>query len=448
MDKKRVLLICYDYWPIGSPHAYRWSAIAEQWVEHGHQVDVVALGKPGLPSEECIRGVRVYRAGGQLMEKWRTRLTSAGAGASSSNGMNLPASNKTRSTLKHIGGRWLRVMHDSTWKKLYWPDYACLWQRHAVRQAEALYRQAGYDYLVSVSHPFTCHLIAQRMKRNHPDITWLVDVGDPFCLLKETPTNNHALYKRKNVNAEGEVFGLADAIGITPEAIASYKALFPKSAHKMHVIPPMLSMKMMLTAAEAPRRMSQGQVIKLVFIGTLYRSIRNPQTMLQLFESMLQTSYGEQLQLHVYGNLNDCRDLFTPYEALISDKIIIHGVVEHHIALQAMREADILINISNRTPLQLPSKVVEYASTGNRILNLTELESDASAAFYASYPAAITVNQNTIEQLDHEQLLQQLLQLPLLEGEALQAWMKPYLLESISKQFYNLLSTQAYCRSV
>ncbi|WP_018757569.1 hypothetical protein [Paenibacillus terrigena] len=434
MELKKVLIICYDYLPIGSPHAYRWSAIAEKWVENGHQVDIVSVRKPGLLQQEKMKGVNVHRVAGGLLERVRKRVTSKVHAAQDQK------ENQTtlKSSAKKMIVKTLKMLHDMTWKKIYWPDYACLWFYPAYRRAKSLQVKHGYDFVVSVSHPFTSHVVANRLKTKNPELTWLVDVGDPFCILEETPTNNVLLYQRLNYKYERLIFQNANAVGITPEAIASYITIFPESENKMHVIPPMLTIQ---KAPESLDVFKEDGKIRFVFIGTLYRKIRNPDFLLQLFRRMLDTPYGDRLELHFFGNVHDCEASFTSYEDLLHTHIFMHGVVEHHVALNAMQQADVLVNISNRTPLQLPSKVVEYASTGNRILNIADIDHDNSEIFFNRYPSAITIRSN-LAILDEEvvSLLEKLFGMSNLKGETLSDWMRPYQLNTISDQFMGILS--------
>ena len=57
----RILMLNYEFPPLGggaSPVSYE---IAKGLVELGHSVDVVTMGFKGLPSFECIDGINVYR---------------------------------------------------------------------------------------------------------------------------------------------------------------------------------------------------------------------------------------------------------------------------------------------------------------------------------------------------------------------------------------------------
>ena len=104
----------------------------------------------------------------------------------------------------------------------------------------------------------------------------------------------------------------------------------------------------------------KGNRKKLLVVGTLYKKIRNPVFLLRLFDEILKTDTGENVELHFMGAVNECRTFFEAYQEIIGDKIILHGLCKRDDVVKAMSEADILVNISNRTCFQLPSKLVEY----------------------------------------------------------------------------------------
>jgi len=435
MEPKKVLIICYDYVPIESPHAFRWSAISEKWVENGHEVHILSICKPGLKPLEIIKGVTVHRVSGGFIEKLRKH---ASVKVSSAQGRDRNEAKRRKFSSEKWIASALKLLHDHTWKKLYWPDYACLWYFPAYRKVKQLYDQYAYDFVISVSHPYTCHMVANRLKTKKPEIVWLVDVGDPFCILKDTPTNNRLLYNDLNYRHEYKVFKNADAVSVTPEAEPVYRKVFPEGDINMNVIPPMLTIHKM---PEPQKIFDADGKIRFVFIGTLYRKIRNPDFLLRLFLRMLNTPFGEQLELHFFGNVQDCEDSFKPYEYLFHSQLFLHGIVDHRIALNAMHEANVLVNISNKTPLQLPSKVVEYASTGNRVLNIVEIDNDNSELFFNRYPGAITVHASEVIRVEEAaQLLEELMKLDKIDGEQLSSWMEPYQLDSISNQFFRILS--------
>lgn len=374
----KVLVVTHEYAPALNPRAFRWTAVAEALAARGHGVEVVTSAVPGQPLREERGGVRVHRVGG-VSESLRRRLLGA-----------RPDAPPAADAASRGGAQSLaKAVHDRTWKQLYWPDYACLWYPAAVRRAKALLREGGHDRLVSVSHPFTGHLVGAALKAERPGVRWLVDVGDPFAFVQGTPVNNARLYGPLNYRAERRVLDGADSVSVTtgPTKVR-YAEEFPGSAHKLVVVPPLLSLDgagggggRFLPERPGRRRM--------VFVGTLYRDLRSPEPLLRLFDALLRTEAGSGLELHFVGIMNGCEDVLAPYQHLMDDRIFLHGTVPRERALRAMHDADVLVNLGNASGYQLPSKVVEYASTGRPVLNLAGAEHDVSVDFFSTYPVAL-----------------------------------------------------------
>ena len=63
----------------------------------------------------------------------------------------------------------------------------------------------------------------------------------------------------------------------------------------------------------------------------------------------------------------------------------------YDVALQAMADADVLINIGNSVPVHMPSKTLEYINTGKPMVNFYKL-SDCPTLYYTkSYPLALNL---------------------------------------------------------
>lgn len=375
----KVLVVSFYYTPAISPRAFRWSAVCEEWVRRGHQVTVIAAWSPGEPREQVLNGVRVVRVGGGMTEAVRTRFGSPSTvRARSGEGDGAP---RRGGALRHAA-KWV---HDRTWKKLYWPDFACLWYPPARAEARRVRDAQGIDALVTVSLPFTGHLVGLALKRRDPSLPWLVDIGDPFSFFHRTTLNNHALYQGRNRRAEAQVLRRADAVAVTTEPTAErYAEMFPESAHKLRVVPPLL----VPLPVEAPSR--NGGPLRLVFVGTLYRNFRSPDFLLDFFHA-LEGQAGRPMELHFYGELHDCADCFGRYPQSLGERVFLHGPVGRAEAYRAMLGADVLVNIGNDTRYQLPSKVVDYASTGGPVINVVRTDEDSSVRFFERYPAVLTL---------------------------------------------------------
>lgn len=428
----KLLIISYIYAPDRSPRAYRWAAIAEHWAQQGHHVDVLSGWKNGDAPHETMGGVRVWRVGNGLMEGLRGLLGQRSHGSAEIAQPRAAKGNGARRMLL----RFAKGLYDATWKRLYWPDYSCLWFFPARKRALELCRTEGYDAVITVSHPFTGHLVGLAIKAAFAKLRWITDIGDPFSLLHEIPLNNAALYRRLNHRAEARILEYADAVAVTVESCRSaYADAFPGSEVKTVVVPPLLSLPPVEIDASSTL-LGPGQ--HLVFVGTLYKSLRNPEPLLRLFAALLRTS--ENLHLHFFGPVNDCAHCFDDYNQLLGKNLHLHGTVPRAEAAQAMAEANLLVNIGNSTAHQLPSKIVEYVSMRRPILNLVCTAGDTSIPFLAEYPAAVSVvmEPNAPQKTDVAKVLALINTPPTIDGPSVAAFLGRYRLENIADSYLAL----------
>ena len=433
----KLLLVTYDYEPVISPRAFRWSAITKHWAKKGYNIDVICACKPGLAKMETSGNIRVYRVGPSVIQILQNRLSCLYDNPGMFSGKSDNSNNSSFFMRLRPLIKWI---YDYTWKKVYWPDFACLWYLPATRKARQLLANQCYDALVSVSHPFTGHLIGLALKKRYPGMKWLVDIGDPFCFLGRISPNNHNFFRKLNYSAEKKVFNLADKITVTTEGtLAKYSKIFPDSTKKINVIPPLALLPAI--PEQTYNVLPEDNKIKFVFIGTLYKSIRNPDFLLKLFASLLQTQPEENLELHFWGNISECWGCFNKYQRLLNHKIFIHGVVDRNTVSQVMEEATLLINIGNDTPYQLPSKVVEYVNTKKPILNIVKTLKDSSVVFFKSYPATLNiVEEDGLSSEQIEKVLKFIECPPKVESSTLKSWLASFNIDSIARSYEELLT--------
>lgn len=371
----KILVITYSYTPDLTPRAFRWSAVAAQLVKMGHEVHVLcaAAGDQAAIAD----GVTVHRVRDWLLNA-SARVTAGSAVAGS------VGASTSRGGLRSALRRAIRAV----WRALYWPDYACGWIIPATRAARALCAENSYDWVVSVSHPFTGHLVGLLTKARAPDSRWFVDIGDPFHLMKEPSPNNRYLYAWISRAIEYRVVVGADAISVTTESTRRlYEASFPLPAGKVQVVPPLLSLPESPTSSPH----ADGEPIRLVFVGTLYRNLRSPKFLLACFAALIAALPERRMELHFYGAINDCAENLASFPEPLKTALFVHGMVGRAEVHQAMVDADVLINIGNDSESQLASKVIEYMAVGKPILNLVGIADDVSVATLADYPAALTI---------------------------------------------------------
>jgi hypothetical protein len=420
----RILIITHSYTPELTPRAFRWTAIAQSFSRMGHVVDVVCARSPEIPAHEFVGGVEVHRVRDLLIRR-PARLSAGQA---------------RRTPLLY---RFVRWVYGHTWRKLYWPDSACGWFFPSVRLASRLLADNRYDWLISVSHPFTGHLVGLVLKRRNPKLRWLVDIGDPFCLMEDPSPNNAALYRRLSLRADHAVLREAEVVSVTTSGTRdAYAGIFPEAAAKIYIVPPMLS----LPTGVSPDSIRQKSTsLRLVYVGTLYRTLRSPAPLLELFERLVALLPSNNLELHFLGHINDCADLFSHYEHWVGSRIFVHGVVSRELAQEHMDAAHILINLGNRSSTQLPSKVIEYVAMGKPILNLVTIREDSSAEVLSTYPAALTVciDSSAIPDVEVQKIASFVAEPPEVNASSIRDWLAPYTEQSVSQGYMRLLLSGA-----
>ncbi len=281
----------------------------------------------------------------------------------------------------------LKRLHDLTWKNIYWPDYAALWILPAIREGARLLQQEKPTIVITVSIPFSSHIVGYFLRKRGLVSRWIADIGDPFAFMVEAPTNNHGIYGGLNFRVEKAVLYATDAISVTTEGtLRRYLATYPLVDGKIFEIPPLSNSQGTAPVARFP---GDGKT-RLVYTGTLHQTIRGPERVLALFSRML-AKQGDNLELHFYGNHSEVTRTFDALPQGVRASVFLHGEVSRDKAVEAMRSASALINVGNDTTYQLPSKLVEYAATGKPVINVVARQNDSSVAFFKRHPCAFNV---------------------------------------------------------
>jgi glycosyltransferase involved in cell wall biosynthesis len=370
----KLLIITYSYAPDLTPRAFRWSAVARQFVRMGHEVHLLCAAPAAAAVDD---DVIVYR-----VRDWLINASARVAPGTAPARQVAAPGHVTRVRA------WLRRAIRAVWRSLFWPDYACGWVIPATRVARSLCAVNRYDWIISVSHPFTGHLVGLLAKARAPHSRWLVDIGDPFHLMKEPSPNNRLVYGWLNALVETSIVRRADTISVTTDATRQlYESSFSLPDDKVRVVPPLLS----LPVSPPPSLRASDAVIRLVFVGTLYRKLRSPGFLLACFAELVARLPGKALELHFYGAVNDCAGDLDLCSDRVKSSLFMHGTVARSEVLQAMVDATVLVNIGNNSESQLASKVIEYMAAGRPILNLISVPQDASVEALADHPSLLNI---------------------------------------------------------
>ncbi|MDB5121061.1 MAG: hypothetical protein JWN56_2279 [Sphingobacteriales bacterium] len=422
----KVLLISYDFYPDTTPNTFRWFNVLKAWSAEGIQVFVLSNRKLGTAKYEEINGIKIYRTNewfiGSLKHHFKKKSTTK-----------VPQQKKTVSSISFT--TIIRSIYDRTWAKVYWPDFAVLWYFSTLSQARRIIKNEGINKIITVSWPFTGHLIGFKLKKEFPNVFWLADTIDPFCY--HDAVNNKKLYAKLNILMEKKVFGRADSLSVLTDKIKDkYISYFPEVEKKMHV-----NNNLFIPTKFNFNKVPEGSCkFRLVFLGSLIENVRTPKNLLFLFNRLITEKINHQLELHFYGDINSNPNDFNEYSHEIGKSIFLHGKINRDKVNDVIRDADALINIGNDNEFQEPSKVIEYMYSGKHIINICSIMNDTSASLLKNYPLKINIYPNNLlEATVVEEVFRFLSNKEEINSKQLQLLLNDYFLETVKDKYLTYL---------
>ena len=377
--KLRILLIAYEFPPSPSPQSLRWAYLSNRLAAMGHEMHVLApdIGgsMEGLPDPGP--GVQIHRTRpgpvrGLLARLARKRsptpasaVVPAKAGTHERSGstpapsasVELPAAESA--TLNWRGRLLERVKQVASW--FVFPDLRGEWTRPARRALAELLHRVDPDVVVSSHEPASTLALGLEAKRR--GFRWVADLGDPVLTSytrRRWRGRAHALEKAVMreayhvvVTAERAHALLRDRHGgIAPVTVVTqgFDEHFP-------------------TAGPVPS--GDGARLELLYTGRFYR-FRNPRT---LVDAVLKVP-GVRLNIAS----GDVPDWLVAACRAHPDKVRLLGRVAHRSLLGAQRHADVLVNLANADPCQVPGKFYEYLGAGRPVLHVSGGQGPDAAA--------------------------------------------------------------------
>lgn len=371
--KKKILIIQYFYEPLISSSSVRYERILNN--KKINNFDIYILTSSHIGTENFIEknGIFIHRVNSRFLKKKIEHIKQ---------------NKMKKDSRESLINRFIR--------KIMWPDFAFLWILKAYLEGKKIIKNNKIEHIHSISFPFSCHLVGLFLKLRFPKLIWNLDYIDPFSIIKydENPSNNERMYRKLNFFVENICLKKANKIFLLKEAIEEYKKNFKSESSKMIEVPQLLAInREAYDLIEAYNY--EKETLNIVYAGTLYKNIRNPQMFLELFEKV--TLKKAQLRLHFIGDLKDCKGIIEEFQNRLPNKIFCYKKMNNNEVLKYLKGADILLNISNSSKYQLPGKVVEYAYFNKKIINFYQLEKDNSLRFFENYEGVLSINSKSKE---------------------------------------------------
>lgn len=373
----KIAILTAVFHPELHPRAFRAYELAKEYAIQGHDVEVFLLTR--------IKGFDYE----QLSQELHIKITIIPLYTRELGAENIFQQTNPLLRWIHWGYRWLL-------------EYLLAGNlfAYSTRIAECLkHEMQQKDMVIALSTPFMNLLGLAKYVHAHKaqsKTIYIADSGDPFYYSQQT---KRALYFKW---VEKWVYRHFDYLSIpTSDAIPAYAPLIPKE--KIQIIPQAFNMRD-VHLSPAPT----SDIPTFAYAGVFYQDIRNPEF---LFKHLC--TLTEDFRFHVYLRHRDphITSVLDKYQKQLGEKLIIHYSVKRTDLLYRLSECHFLINISNTTSTQLPSKLIDYGITKRPVYSFDKqsFNPQAFAAFmHGDYTHAMPID---IRPYDIEVVTKQFLEL-------------------------------------
>ena len=237
------------------------------------------------------------------------------------------------------------------------------------REIKEYHKVYPFDMVLSSSEPYTMACTASRL----PDVTKVLYIMDPpACVSNGTET----AYRNRTLPS---VLKQQDALITTPFILDALKSHHLPLPGKTEIVGfPMITENQANEATRSDRK------IHLLFCGWLYSDIRSPRYFLDIVSRL-----DERFEVTFMGR--ECDRLQERFPIETKAKLVTLPNQPYDVALQAMADADVLINIGNSVPVHMPSKTLEYINTGKPMVNFYKFADCPTLYYTKRYPLALNL---------------------------------------------------------
>ncbi len=370
---KRMLLVSYLFPPIGGGGVPRPLKMAKYLAESGWEVhvltapDVYHATRDNSLLKELPANVIVHRAKEfNLIKSMRpVQAETPKKNASSSGGAQ--ASGVKRLIKQQVVPVLKKVKNTLTI-----PDDMIGWLPDAVKVGEEVIRKYNIPVMFSTSGPYTCHLVARKLKRK-TGIKWIADFRDPWT--QNMHRSGVAWREAWEERMERSVMAESDAVTtVTHGFAANFTKKFAREIKRIEVIHNGFDPEDYRHIEEPP----QDGKFTLAYPGIFYKE-RNPRLLLQAVAELIEEGKIDRQQLKLqfagvfdYPGYTDNMDAV--HRLRLEDVVEVMGNLPHKQALSMMKGADVLMLIGDTAPgsgVYIPGKLYEYMAIGHPILALS-----------------------------------------------------------------------------
>ena len=247
--------------------------------------------------------------------------------------------------------------------------------REAKKRIWQIEAEFPFDYIVACSEPFPAAVILSQFL-DRKSILYLMD--PPECIRNDrgTPYRNRLLWK------------VLRSIHLLVTSPFIHQALLLHHSNALdHCIVECVGFPMIDKGTTMTSQSEQTGQIRLLFSGWMCSDIRSPRYFLDILSQL-----DERFVVTFMGR--ECEKLTERFEIKTKAELITLPQQPYETALQAMADADIMINIGNSVPVHMPSKTLEYINTGKPFVNFYKMDDCPTLYYTKRYPLCLNLSEN------------------------------------------------------
>ncbi|MFL2690702.1 MAG: hypothetical protein ACJ0GA_01120 [Candidatus Actinomarina sp.] len=364
-NTKKILIVTHQFIPHQSPRTTRWKLLYDELIESGYDVTVIT-GTSQLIENPNIKYIGNKKASG-IVKNLRTQ-----------------SNIKQDSNYKNYLYKLLKKIYRFFYKFFAWPDYTMFWIFSIWKNRKKI--DIDYDLIISVSLPFSSHVAAYIINKDK-NKKWIMDIGDPFSLKTNAFENNRYLYKSLNYYFENKFYKKAHQVVFThQESADEHKIFFNMPENKVTIGSPISTFSQELFQKSVSFDY-EAKPITIGYFGVLTKGVRSPSQVLKFFQ---QTDFV----LHWYTN-SDSKEMIKQNKIDFNRNKLFDMVTRNEALEKMVTSLHCLLSIGNLNPAQLPSKIIEYISTGKPVLHFVEIKDDPVLEIAKEFSNLIVIDKNS-----------------------------------------------------
>ena len=354
----RIILISKSYFPNQSARALRTTELAQQFARMGHDVTVyTVVGQENYEQYTSNTGVKIEL----INTRW------------------IPSAHP-KSGLKNFFIRGFSFLFG---RFIEFPNIELIW-----RVKEILAKEKNVDLLVTIALPYPIHWGAafakKKLKGSFPK-TWVSDCGDPYM--------GNDVYRPFFYFKYLEKFwgNMTDYVAIPiKEASPAY---YDNVQDKIRVIPQGFD----FSTIKLNNCFVGNEIPAFAYTGTIFPGYRDLTTFLEYL-----CTVDKDFRFYVYTKTPDTVLVF---KDRLKEKLIVNDYIPRQELIYQLSQMDFLINLTNQTTVQSPSKLIDYGLSKRPILDISTpfKEADIFGSFisgdFSRQHPAIDVGQYNITRI-------------------------------------------------